>query len=122
MIAVENNTKQNYFNIEFLIGTGDYIATVEQKAANQTFCRIYTNFPKTKATDERNDVTDNNDPMSCNVTIRARIAGRVTPSANTNCLEVIEIPLTRKSNYASLKHIFFLFACINSPFLWIFSF
>lgn len=31
--------------------------------------------------------------MTCNVTIRARIAGRVTPSTNNvNCLEVIEIP------------------------------
>lgn len=77
---------------------GDYIATIEQKAINssssQSFCRIYTNWPKNKASDAAPSITD---PMTCNVTIRARIAGRVTPSANTNCLEVIEIPIARKN-------------------------
>lgn len=46
--------------------------------------------------------------MTCNVTIRARIAGRVTPSTNNmNCLEVIEIPTFGKSYRFYFDHFFF---------------
>lgn len=60
-------------------------------------CRVYTNWANCK--NATND-TDNMSIMTCNVTIRARIAGRVTPSTNNvNCLEVIEIPTTGKLKY-----------------------
>lgn len=56
-------------------------------------CRVYTNWINCKsATNDTNNLL-----MTCNVTIRARIAGRVTPSTNNvNCLDVIEIPTMGK--------------------------
>lgn len=87
---------------------GNYIATIEQKATNsgndQAFCRIYTNWPKCASTtpteNDENPPPNNIDVMSFNVTIRARIAGRVTPSTNNaNCLEVIEIPINGKTHH-----------------------
>lgn len=60
-------------------------------SSEQTFCRIYTNWP-TNDTNTQKDQTAG----SFNVTIRARIAGKVTPSSNNvNCLEVIEIPISK---------------------------
>lgn len=75
--------------------TGNYIATIEQKVSNagtmHSFCRVYANWSNCKTAP--NDSEDDIHMMTCNVTIRARIAGRVTPSTNNmNCLEVIEIP------------------------------
>lgn len=92
--------------INILYQLGDYIATIEHKVINagnnQTFCRVYTNWPKcenTKSNDKKHATGNNIDPMSFNVTIRARIAGRVTPSSNSNCLEVIEIPMSGKFEF-----------------------
>lgn len=55
-------------------------------------CRVYTNWMNCKGA--AGETSDNNiNFMACNVTIRARIAGRVTPSTTSaNCLDVIEIP------------------------------
>lgn len=102
-------TKQKHFQVnkkfKILLFSGNYIATIEHKVTNagndQTFCRIYTNWPKCASTtpteNDENPTSNNIDLMSFNVTIRARIAGRVTPSTNNaNCLEVIEIPMTGK--------------------------
>lgn len=94
-----------FFFVDTILG--NYIATIEQKVTNsgndQMFCRIYTNWPKSASTtpteNDENPPPNNIDVMSFNVTIRARIAGRVTPSTNNaNCLEVIEIPMNSKTD------------------------
>lgn len=101
------NVNRNNFDSLRFNRAGKYIATIEQKVSangsDQTFCRIYTNWPKCSGM-ETKDIAEsvNNVPcsMSTNVTIRARIAGRVTPSSNNaNCLEVIEIPMVKASSH-----------------------
>lgn len=91
-------TRSNFKEVFFL--QGNFIATIERKVSNNgvehSFCRVYTNWTNCKnaASD-----TDDINLMTCNVTIRARIAGRVTPSTNNvNCLEVIEIPTIGEFN------------------------
>lgn len=64
---------------------GNYILTIESRVgrrqSEKIFCRVYANW---------NTI----DPLcGYNASIRARIAGKVTPTNNSNCLEVIEIPL-----------------------------
>lgn len=101
---------------------GNYIATIEQKVSNSgtvhSFCRVYTNWWNCKSASNEN--LDDIYSMTCNVTIRARIAGRVTPSTNNiNCLEVIEIPtigncLIQSWNIFSIqrcKNFLFIFLC-----------
>lgn len=82
---------------------GNYVATIEQKSTSsgdQSYCRIYTNWPlignDTKPKPSSSSSSSSSSESSVNVTIRARIAGKVTPSsAHANCLEVIEIPISK---------------------------
>lgn len=78
------------------LSSGNFIATIERMVSNSGTehyeCRVYTNWMNCKGA--AGETSDNNiNFMACNVTIRARIAGRVTPSTSSaNCLDVIEIP------------------------------
>lgn len=87
----------NCILIRFTSYLGNFIATIECKISNSgvehSFLRVYTNWTNCKTASSDNGTTDSISFLTCNVTIRARIAGRVTPSTNNiNCLEVIEIP------------------------------
>lgn len=112
--------KTNYYLlISFL---GNYIATIEQKSTitanpnvkKQRFCRIYTNWLSLKQQTEQQNAQGNRstNELCYNIPMRARIAGKVTPSTNnTNYLEVIEIPVnvymeshcSNSTNYESDK-------------------
>lgn len=90
--------------LSILLKLGNYIATIERKCTNngdQSYCRIYTNWPSTESLNKRSPSSSSSlSSLSSegivNVTIRARIAGKVTPSsAHANCLEVIEIPILK---------------------------
>jgi hypothetical protein len=70
-----------------MLHTGNYVATLEAKQGHQgkefSYARIYANWDVTNTTQQ---------PM------RARIAGRVTPSSTQSglpSLEMIELPLKR---------------------------
>ncbi|XP_031634727.1 uncharacterized protein LOC116348019 [Contarinia nasturtii] len=114
---------------------GNFIATVECKTSNSgvehSFLRVYTNWTNCK-TASNDNITDSMNFMTCNVTIRARIAGRVTPSTNNmNCLEVIEIPtIVHSCSQSQSSHPYELavcqrtgtIVCANDRFLKIYKF
>lgn len=84
-------------------------------------CRVYTNWMNCKGAASQ---TDDINFMACDVTIRARIAGRVTPSTTTaNCLDVIEIPTIGTLIFTihfNLRHfnLFWFVLMFFSFFLW----
>ncbi|KAG4069460.1 hypothetical protein HA402_001759 [Bradysia odoriphaga] len=64
---------------------GNYLVTLEKRSSRRQgekfFCRVYANWSALDAATGKN------------TSIRARIAGKVTPSNCTDCLEVIEVPV-----------------------------
>lgn len=84
--------------------TGNSTAVKKQK-----FCRIYTNWLSIKSHTEQFNAQANHSTLSSdycyNIPIRARIAGKVTPSTNNaNYLEVIEIPVNVSSESHERQH------------------
>lgn len=74
--------------IVIFISIGNYVATLETKISRQgretVYTRVYANW------DRRNGFSNDQQPM------RARIAGRVTPSSSQtggDALEMIELPV-----------------------------
>ncbi|KAJ6643629.1 Hermansky-Pudlak syndrome 3 protein like [Pseudolycoriella hygida] len=64
---------------------GNYLVTLEKRCSRRQgekfFCRVYANWSALDASTGKN------------ASIRARIAGKVTPTNSTDCLEVIEVPV-----------------------------
>lgn len=76
---------RNGSNLTILCFTGNYLVTLEKRSSRRQgekfFCRVYANWSALDASTGKN------------ASIRARIAGKVTPSNCNDCLEVIEVPV-----------------------------